>query len=105
MTPKPGTGHREPSVKEAARLIEDWIPIDVISKASTDEKVGGRRGHPSTIHLWWARRPLAASRAAVYATLVSAEGRGRTRAQEAELFDALCRWGAGPSGIEDAKRE
>ena len=47
------------------RLIEDAIPIDVISRTSASEKVGGRIGHPSSLHLWWARRPLAASRAAV----------------------------------------
>jgi putative DNA methylase len=103
MTPEP-EDQVEPWGGQA-RLIEDWIPIEVIGKASTDEKVGGRKGHPSTLHLWWARRPLAAARAAVYATLVPATGRTRTPEEEASFFDALCRWGAGPAAISDARAE
>ena len=105
MTPERATDRIQLPAGGEARLIEDWIPIDVISKASTDEKVGGRKGHPSTLHLWWARRPLAAARAAVYAALVPAAGRSRTRGEEAAFFDALCRWGAGPAAISDAKAE
>jgi putative DNA methylase len=87
------------------RLIEDAIPIDVISRTSASEKVGGRIGHPSSLHLWWARRPLAASRAAVYATLVPARGRHRSPAEEADFFDALCRWGGPDSTIRTARED
>ena len=87
------------------RLIEDAIPIDVISRTSASEKVGGRIGHPSSLHLWWARRPLAASRAAVYAALVPAEGYRRDFAQMTEFFDALCRWGGPESAIRMAREE
>lgn len=87
------------------RLIEDAIPIDVISKTSASEKVGGRIGHPASLHLWWARRPLAASRAAVYATLVPAEGRQRNAAEEAAFFNSLCRWGGPDSAIRKAREE
>ena len=51
------------------KLIEVAIPLDVINAASTREK-SIRHGHPSTLHLWWARRPLAACRAVLFAQLV-----------------------------------
>ena len=44
------------------KLIEVALPLDVINKASAREK-SIRHGHPSTLHLWWARRPLAVARA------------------------------------------
>ena len=53
------------------RLIEDYIPIEAISAESRREK-SIRKGHISTLHLWWARRPLVACRAAVYGALVPA---------------------------------
>jgi putative DNA methylase len=87
------------------RLIEDAIPIDMISRTSATEKVGGRIGHPSSLHLWWARRPLAASRAAVYAALVPADGHQRDDAQLAEFFDSLCRWGGQDATILKAREE
>jgi adenine-specific DNA methylase len=52
------------------RLIEDYLPIEAISKEASREK-SVRKGHISTLHLWWARRPLVACRAAVYGALVS----------------------------------
>ncbi len=51
------------------RLIEDYLPIKAISKEASREK-SVRKGHISTLHLWWARRPLVACRAAVYGALV-----------------------------------
>lgn len=45
------------------------LPLDVINKASAREK-SIRHGHPSTLHLWWARRPLATARAVLFASLV-----------------------------------
>lgn len=51
------------------KLIEVSIPLEVINVASASEK-SPRRGHPSTLHLWWARRPLAACRAIIFAQLV-----------------------------------
>ena len=53
------------------RLIEVSIPLDAISAQSAREK-SIRHGHISTLHIWWARRPLAACRAAVFAALVDA---------------------------------
>ena len=51
------------------RLIESRLPLKEISEQSAREK-SIRHGHISTLHIWWARRPLAASRAAVFGTLV-----------------------------------
>ena len=51
------------------RLIEDYLPIEAISTEASREK-SVRKGHISTLHLWWARRPLVACRAAVYGALV-----------------------------------
>ena len=51
------------------KLIEVSLPLDVINRASAREK-SIRHGHPSTLHLWWARRPLAACRAVLFAQLV-----------------------------------
>ena len=51
------------------RLIEVDLPIKRISAHSSREKKGNRHGHISTLHTWWARRPLAACRAVLCATL------------------------------------
>ena len=52
------------------KLIEVALPLDAINAASAREK-SIRRGHPSTLHLWWARRPLAACRAVLFSSLVN----------------------------------
>lgn len=51
------------------KLIEVALPLEAINKAAAKEK-SIRHGHPSTLHLWWARRPLAACRAVLFASLV-----------------------------------
>ncbi len=51
------------------KLIEVALPLDAINAASAREK-SIRHGHPSTLHLWWARRPLAAARAVIFAQMV-----------------------------------
>jgi putative DNA methylase len=51
------------------KLIEVALPLDAINKAAAREK-SIRHGHPSTLHLWWARRPLAAARAVIFGQLV-----------------------------------
>ncbi len=87
------------------RLIEDYLPIAAINTVAQREKIGHAATHPRKLHLWWARRPLAAARAAVYAALVPAAGRNSTPEEEAAFFDALCRWGANPSTIAQARDE
>lgn len=52
------------------KLIEVALPLDAINAACAREK-SIRHGHPSTLHLWWARRPLAAARSVIFAQLVN----------------------------------
>ena len=78
------------------KLIEVSLPLDAINAASAREK-SIRHGHPSTLHLWWARRPLAAARAVIFAQMVDdpsavPEEFPTPEAQEAErerLFEIL----------------
>jgi adenine-specific DNA methylase len=56
-------------VKSPKKLIEVALPPDAINVAAAREK-SIRHGHPSTLHLWWARRPLAAARAVLFAQLL-----------------------------------
>ena len=56
-------------MKQTKKLIEVALPLVAINKASAKEKAI-RHGHPSTLHLWWARRPLAAARAVIFAQMV-----------------------------------
>lgn len=51
------------------KLIEVALPLEAINRAAAREK-SIRHGHPSTLHLWWARRPLAAARAVIFAQMV-----------------------------------
>ena len=60
-------------VHSPKKLIEVSLPLDAINAACVREK-SIRHGHPSTLHLWWARRPLAAARAVLFASLVNDPG-------------------------------
>ena len=60
-------------IKAPRKLIEVALPLDDINAAAVREK-SIRHGHPSTLHLWWARRPLAAARAVLFAQLVNDPG-------------------------------
>src|SRR5689334_25137577 len=57
------------SMTVTKKLIEVALPLEAINIASAREK-SIRHGHPSTLHLWWARRPLAAARAVIFAQMV-----------------------------------
>jgi putative DNA methylase len=61
------------TVKAPKKLIEVALPLDAINVAAAREK-SIRLGHPSTLHLWWARRPLAAARAVLFAQMVNDPG-------------------------------
>jgi putative DNA methylase len=81
------------TIRSPKKLIEVALPLDAINEASAREK-SIRHGHPSTLHLWWARRPLAAARAVIFAQMVNDPGgergyyAGKTRAQaDAERED------------------
>lgn len=60
-------------IKSPKKLIEVALPLDKINEAAAREK-SIRHGHPSTLHLWWARRPLAAARAVIFAQMVNDPG-------------------------------
>lgn len=96
------------------RLIEDYLPIQAISAEASREK-SVRKGHISTLHLWWARRPLVACRAAVYGALVPAsrfqpingpeEKRASLgRANAAKFVERLCKYPGDPRVIAEAQQ-
>ena len=58
-------------IKSPRKLIEVALPLDAINAACAYEKMPGIGPHPRGIHLWWARRPLAAARAVIFAQLVN----------------------------------
>ena len=91
-----------PSVVAKKKLIEVALPLDAINAASKREK-SIRHGHPSTLHLWWARRPLAAARAVIFAQMVDDPSANpdlfpNERAQERErqrlfhIIEHLVKW-------------
>src|SRR5215470_15871082 len=84
------------------KLIEVALPLDAINKAAAREK-SIRHGHPSTLHLWWARRPLAAARAVIFSQMVddpssipelfpTEEAQGQERQRLFRLIEELVQW-------------
>ena len=69
------------------KLIEVALPLEAINVASAKEK-SIRHGHPSTLHLWWARRPLAACRAVLFASIVNDPSSEPERFPTEELQEA-----------------
>lgn len=99
------------------KLIEVALPLKAINEASAREK-SIRHGHPSTLHLWWARRPLAACRAVLFASLVDdpdsdpqfagdANAAGTKRAELFSLIEELVQWenSNNPEVIRSARAE
>lgn len=104
------------------KMIEVALPLEAINVASAREK-SIRHGHPSTLHLWWARRPLAACRAVLFASLVDdpdsdpqfrkpdgtpdEEAAGMKRAELFTLIEDLVRWenSNNPTVINAARAE
>jgi putative DNA methylase len=90
-------------VENDRRLIEDYLPIKEISKESSCEK-SIRKGHISTLHLWWARRPLVACRAAVYGALVPAPAAKNGRGPKSDFVKRLCKYPGDPAVIKQAQQ-
>jgi len=89
------------------RLIEVMFPLERVSAESRREK-NIRHGHISTLHIWWARRPLAASRATALAALLPDPGTEEGRRKLTELIIRIAPWEAVRNGdspaIEEARR-
>lgn len=84
------------------KLIEVALPLEAINREAAREK-SIRHGHPSTLHLWWARRPLAACRAVIFASLVddpssrpdlwpTVEAQEKKRQELFRLIEELVKW-------------
>lgn len=73
------------------RLIEDTFPVKEVSEESAREK-SIRHGHISTLHIWWARRPLASSRATTYAALVNTPKRKDELDNKRQFITKLSKW-------------
>ena len=84
------------------KLIEVALPLEAINAAAAREK-SIRHGHPSTLHLWWARRPLAAARAVIFAQMVddpsahpdlfpTEKAQDKERARLFKIIEDLVRW-------------
>jgi len=88
------------------RFLEVDFPIRAVSEASAREK-NIRHGHISTLHIWWARRPLAASRASIYAALIPEPADEEGRIKKSQFIADLCQWenSLKPHIIGKAKRE
>jgi putative DNA methylase len=91
-----------PPVKTRKKLIEVALPLEAINTAAAREK-SIRHGHPSTLHLWWARRPLAAARAVIFSQMVDDPGacpeefpteadQEQERQRLFRLIEALVQW-------------
>ena len=94
-------------IERRKKMIEVALPLEAINKESAREK-SIRHGHPSTLHLWWARRPLAACRAVLFAQMVDDpdsdpayrnldgtvdyEAAGIKRAELFNLIEELVKW-------------
>ncbi len=88
------------------RFIEESFPVKEVGEASAREK-SIRHGHISTLHIWWARRPLAASRATAYAALTPYPATEEERENKKRFIIDLCQWenSNNQSLLERARRE
>lgn len=78
-------------MKEQKSFIEVTFPIKEVSEESAREK-NIRHGHISTLHIWWARRPLASSRATTYAALISYPSTEKEAKEKAKFIVELSKW-------------
>ena len=101
----------------AKKLIEVALPLEAINAESAREK-SIRHGHPSTLHLWWARRPLAAARAVIWSSLVddpsehpeqfpTEEEQNKERQRLFAILEKLVKWenSNNPEILDAAKAE
>src|SRR3972149_6801016 len=101
------------TMNDEKRLIEDYLPIaDISAEASGEPRT---KGHISTLHIWRARRPLVACRAAVYGALVpksqfvpnggtDAQKKGLGRANAKNFLKTLCQYPGPTPTVQEASR-
>ena len=77
--------------KNDKRFIEESFPVKEVSEISAKEK-NIRHGHISTLHIWWARRPLASSRTTSYAALIPDPKDVTERDKTRQFIIELCKW-------------
>lgn len=100
----------QPEVQNEARdfrrFIEESFPVKEVGEASAKEK-NTRQGHISTLHIWWARRPLVASRATAYAALTPAPKDAEEWQKKRDFIVQLSQWdnSNNQSLLERARRE
>jgi adenine-specific DNA methylase len=87
-------------------FIEETFPVKEVSEESAREK-NIRHGHISTLHIWWARRPLAASRATAYAALIPAPKDVEEAEKVKQFIAEICKWenSLNPTYIEKARKD
>jgi adenine-specific DNA methylase len=87
-------------------FIEETFPVKEVSEESAREK-NIRHGHISTLHIWWARRPLAASRATAYAALIPAPKDVEEAEKVKQFIAEICKWenSLNPTYIEKARED
>jgi putative DNA methylase len=78
-------------MRDDRRFIEETFPVKAVSQHAAKEK-NIRHGHISTLHIWWARRPLAASRATAYAALVPPPADALAWQTQSDFIADLSRW-------------
>jgi len=87
-------------------FIEETFPVKEVSEESAREK-NIRHGHISTLHIWWARRPLASSRATAYAALIPVPDSIEEIEKKKNFIAELCKWenSLNPAYIEKARKD
>ncbi|MYI18826.1 MAG: DUF1156 domain-containing protein [Acidimicrobiia bacterium] len=99
------------------KLIEVALPLEAVNAAGRAEKAVPKKGHPATMHLWWSRKPLGVTRAALFASLVddpsarpdlypTEAAQQEERRRLLALIEQLCRWerSADPALLAEAQR-
>ena len=85
------------------RLIEDYLPLDVLNAISSREKLHPRR-YVELVHYWPARRPITACRAAIYAALVPAPHTDSERDEAASFVSKLAAYKPDSRTVSDARK-
>ena len=84
------------------KLIETGLPVAVINQYATQEK-SLRQGHPSTLHLWWARRPVGVCRVILFASIVDTPDDPAERRYLWDLMGRLAEWECGEEVLAEAR--